>query len=174
MANQVGAFGGQLAALQRAFDDYKESAFSVDEDSDRSKTREKRRSRKTMKAAEDATNIAASREDAASQLTTEKQKTNANTARRSAHTRGNMTKKNVSTTKSIKDGVPAKYARNWTLNSNVARNILLTWVDLRAGHRKKAVVAAKATVVTPAMNDGVGARMMENGLRSGDRKLTNL
>ena len=129
-ANQVGAFGGQLAALQRAFDDYKESAFSVDEDSSRSKTREKRRSRKTMKAAEDATNIAASREDAASQLTTEKQKTNANTARRSAHTRGNMTKKNVSTTKSIKDGVPAKYARNYELNSNIATNTLRTWADL--------------------------------------------
>ena len=32
-ANQVGAFGGQLAALQCAFDDYKKSAFSVDEES---------------------------------------------------------------------------------------------------------------------------------------------
>jgi hypothetical protein len=30
-----------------------------------------------------------------------------------------MKKKNVSTTKSIKDGVPAKCARNWTLNSNL-------------------------------------------------------
>ena len=35
-ANQVGAFSGQLAALQRAFDDYKESTFSVDKDSGRS------------------------------------------------------------------------------------------------------------------------------------------
>jgi hypothetical protein len=45
---------------------------------------------------------------------------------------------------------------------------------LRAVHRKKAAAAAKATVVTPAMNDGVGARMMENGLRYGERKLANL
>jgi hypothetical protein len=84
-----------------------------------------------------------------------------------------MKKKNVSTTKSIKDGVPAKYARNWTLNSNVATNILWTWADLRAVHWKKAAAAAKATVVTPAMNDGVGARKMENELRYGERKLTN-
>ena len=74
----------------------------------------------------------------------------------------------------IKDGVPAKYARNWTLNSNVTTNILRTWVDLQAAHRKKAAAAAKATVVTPAMNDGVGARMMKIGLRYGERKLTNL
>jgi hypothetical protein len=32
----------------------------------------------------------------------------------------------------------------------------------------------KATVVTPAKNDGMGARMMENGLRYEERKLTNL
>ena len=85
-----------------------------------------------------------------------------------------MTKKNASTTKSIKDGVPAKYARKWTSNSNVDRSILRTWADLRAAHRKKADAAAKATVVTPAMNDGVGARKMKNGLRYGERKLTNL
>ena len=57
-----------------------------------------------------------------------------------------MKKTNVSTTKSIKDGVPAKYASNWTLNSNVATNILWTWAVLRAVHRKKAAAAAKATV----------------------------
>ena len=85
-----------------------------------------------------------------------------------------MTKTNVSTTKSIKDGIPAKYARKWTLNSNVDMSILRTWVDLRAVHQKKAAAAAKAKVVTPAMNDGVGARTMENGLRYGERKLTNL
>ena len=45
-ANQVGAFGGQLAALQRAFDDYEESAFSVDEDSGRSKTKKKKKKKK--------------------------------------------------------------------------------------------------------------------------------
>jgi len=44
-ANQVGAFGGQLTALQRAFDDYKESAFSVDEDSGRSKTKKKKKNK---------------------------------------------------------------------------------------------------------------------------------
>ena len=85
-----------------------------------------------------------------------------------------MKKTNVSTTKSIKDGVPAKYARKWTLNSNVAKNILWTWADLQAAHWRKAAAAAKVTVVTPAMNDGMGARMMENGLRYGERKLTNL
>ena len=45
-ANQVGAFGGQLTALQCAFDDYKESAFSVDEQSGRSKKREKKKKKK--------------------------------------------------------------------------------------------------------------------------------
>ena len=45
-ANQVGAFGGQLAALQRAFDNYEESAFSVDEDSGRSKTKKKKKKKK--------------------------------------------------------------------------------------------------------------------------------
>jgi len=127
-----------------------------------------------MTAAEDAATIAASRADAASQLMNEKSKTNANTARRSVHTRGNMTKKNASTTKSIKDGVQAKYARKWTSNSNVDRSILRTWADLRAVHQKEAAAAATAKVVRPAMNDGVGARMMENGLRYGERTLTNL
>ncbi len=88
--------------------------------------------------------------------------------------RGYMKKTNVSTTKSIKDGVPAKYARNWELNSNAAKNTLRTWVDLRAAHRKKAAATAKATVVKPAMNGGVGARKMKNGLRYEERKLTNL
>ena len=45
-ANQVGAFGRQLVALQRAFDDYEESAFSVDEDSGRSKTKKKKKKKK--------------------------------------------------------------------------------------------------------------------------------
>jgi len=42
-ANQVGAFSGQLTALQRAFDDYEESAFSVDEDSGRCKKMESKK-----------------------------------------------------------------------------------------------------------------------------------
>ena len=71
-ANQVGAFGGQLVALQCAFNDYEESAFSVDQDSGRSKTKKNRRRRKTMKAAEDAANNAASCKDAANRLKTEK------------------------------------------------------------------------------------------------------
>ena len=103
-----------------------------------------------MTAAEDAATIAASCADAASQLMNEQSKTNANTARRSAHTRGNMTKTNVSTTKSTKDGVPAKYANNWTLNSNVATNIPRTWAALRAVHRKTAVAAAKVTATATA------------------------
>jgi len=45
-ANLVGAFGGQLAARQRAFDDYEESAFSVDKDSGRSKTKKKKKKKK--------------------------------------------------------------------------------------------------------------------------------
>jgi hypothetical protein len=45
---------------------------------------------------------------------------------------------------------------------------------LRAVHRKKAAAAARVTMATPAMNDGVGARMMKIGLRYGERKLTNL
>ena len=45
-ANQVGAFGGQLTALQCAFDDYKESAFSVNEDSGRSKIKKKKKKKK--------------------------------------------------------------------------------------------------------------------------------
>ena len=45
-ANQVGAFGGQLAALQRAFDNYEESAFSADEESGRSKKKEKKKKKK--------------------------------------------------------------------------------------------------------------------------------
>ena len=45
-ANQVGAFGGQLAALQRAFDDYEEIAFSVDADSGRSKAKKKTKKKK--------------------------------------------------------------------------------------------------------------------------------
>ena len=45
---------------------------------------------------------------------------------------------------------------------------------MQAVHRKKAAAAAKATVETPARNDGVGARMMIIGLRYGERKLTNL
>ena len=45
-ANQVGAFGGQLPALQRAFNDYKESAFSVDADSGRNKMKKKTKKKK--------------------------------------------------------------------------------------------------------------------------------
>ena len=45
-ANQVGAFGGQLTALQRAFNDYEESAFSVDKDSGRSKKKESKKTKK--------------------------------------------------------------------------------------------------------------------------------
>ena len=48
-ANQVGAFGGKLTALQRAFDDYEESAFSVDKDSGRSKKRKKKKKKKKEK-----------------------------------------------------------------------------------------------------------------------------
>jgi len=65
-----------------------------------------------MTAAEDAATIAASRVDAASQLMNEKSKTNANTARRSVHTRGNMTKKNAFTTKKYKGWCPSKICKD--------------------------------------------------------------
>jgi len=45
---------------------------------------------------------------------------------------------------------------------------------LPAVHQKQAAVEVKAKVATPAMNDSVGAQTMENGLRYGERKLTNL
>jgi len=45
-ANQVGEFGGQLAALQRAFDNYEESAFSANKESGRSKKKEKKKKKK--------------------------------------------------------------------------------------------------------------------------------
>ena len=45
-ANQVGAFGGQLAVLQRAFDDYEEKAFSADEESGKSKKKDKKKKKK--------------------------------------------------------------------------------------------------------------------------------
>ena len=86
--------------------------------------------------------------------------------------RGNMTKTNVYT-KSTKDGVPAKSARNRELNSNADMNTLWKWADLQVAHQKKAAVTATSTVGQPAMNDGVGARRMKNGSRYGERKLTN-
>ena len=45
-ANQVRAFSGQLVTLQRAFDNYEESAFSVDKDSGRSKKNESKKKKK--------------------------------------------------------------------------------------------------------------------------------
>ena len=73
-ANQVGAFGGQLAALQRAFDDYKESAsqFTKTPAGANRKRRRRRRRKKMTRAAADAANTAAIREDAASRPKTEK------------------------------------------------------------------------------------------------------
>ena len=49
-ANQVGSFGGQLKALQCAFDDYEESAFSVDQDSSRSKMKKKKKKKEVYKS----------------------------------------------------------------------------------------------------------------------------
>ena len=76
--------------------------------------------------------------------------------------RGNMTKTNVYT-KSTKDGVPAKSARNRELNSNADMNTLWKWADLRAAYQETATVTATVTVAQPATNDGVGARRMKNG-----------
>ena len=77
--------------------------------------------------------------------------------------RGNMTKTNVSTSKITKDGVPAKSARNWELNSNANKNTLQKWADLQAAYQETATVAATVTVAQPATNDSVGARRMING-----------
>ena len=49
-ANLVGAVSGQLAALQRAFDDYKESAYLVDKDSNKSKKKERKKKKKDTKS----------------------------------------------------------------------------------------------------------------------------
>ena len=45
----IDEFSGQLAALQCAFDNYKESAFSVDTDSGRSKKKESKKKKKDGK-----------------------------------------------------------------------------------------------------------------------------
>ncbi len=76
---------------------------------------------------------------------------------------GNMMKTNVSTTKSTKDGVPAKSARNWESHSNTDNTTLQPWADLQAAYQETATVTATVTVVRPATNDGVGARRMKNG-----------
>jgi len=173
-ANQVGAFGGQLAALQRAFDDYEESAFSVDADSGRSKTKKKSKKKKDD-ANSRGRNKHRSKSRGRSKSTDEpKVKNKYKHCNEERPYAGKHDEENVSTTKSIKDGVLAKYARKWTYNSNVDRNTLRTWADLPAVHQKQAAAEAKAKVATPAMNDGVGAQTMENGLRYGERKLTNL
>ena len=52
--NQVGAFSGQLAALQCAFGDYKESAFSADKDSTRSTKKASKKKKKMTRADADA------------------------------------------------------------------------------------------------------------------------
>ena len=166
-ANQVGAFGGQLAALQCAFNDYVESAFSVDADSSRSKMK-----KKTKKKKDNQNSIGHSKHRSklrgCSKSTDERKvKNKCKHCKEERPYAGKHEEEKNSTTKSIKDGVPAKYARKRTLNSNVDRNTLRTWAELRAVHQKKAAAAAKAKVVTPAMNDGVGARTMENGLRYG-------
>ena len=49
-ANQVGAFSGKLTALQCAFDDYKESVFSVDKESSTSKKKESKNKKKDNKS----------------------------------------------------------------------------------------------------------------------------
>ena len=108
---------------------------------------------------------------------TERQvKTNANTARRSDHIWGSTRQTNASTTKSTKDVDPAKYARNWESHSNADTNYLRAWAGLRwAAHRRTAAAAAMtATAWQPVTNDGAGARMVKNGLRYGERKLTKL
>ena len=49
-ANLVGVVSGQLAALQCAFDDYKESAYLVDKDSYKSKKKESKKKKKDTKS----------------------------------------------------------------------------------------------------------------------------
>jgi hypothetical protein len=49
-ANLVGVVSEQLAALQCAFDDYKESAYLVDEDSSKSKKQESKKKKKDTKS----------------------------------------------------------------------------------------------------------------------------
>ena len=49
-ANLVDAVSRKLAALQRAFDDYKESTYLVDEDSRKSKKKESKKKKKGTKS----------------------------------------------------------------------------------------------------------------------------
>ena len=91
-AKEVGAFVGQLAALQCAFNDYKESAFLVDEESDRTKKKEKKKKKKRKKKKDDESRSRHSKHRSESQgrskLTVDQKViTNANIARRTNHMR---------------------------------------------------------------------------------------
>jgi hypothetical protein len=143
-ANLVSAVSRQLAALHRAFDDYEESAYLVDEDSSKSKKKESEKKKKDTKSQHGRGGDSKSRSskhpsshtDAAGPPTAAR-KINANTARTLARTRGSMTRTNASTTRSIKVGNPAKYARSWASRSNTDKSSCQTWEALPAVHQRK-------------------------------------
>ena len=104
-------------ALQHAFDDYEESAYSVDEDSGKSKKKKSKKKKRTPRANAAMVVTARARGANRSRLAaasppTAARKANANTARNLAHPRGSMKQTNASTTRSTKVGDPAKYARS--------------------------------------------------------------
>jgi hypothetical protein len=165
-ANQVGAFGGQLVALQRAFNDYEESAFSVDEDSGRSKSKKKKKKKKKKKDDESSSGRSKHRSKSRrrSKSTEDRKVKNKCKHCKEEHPyAGKHEEEKCFYNKKYKGWRPSKICKQLDKNSNVATNILRTWAVLRAVHQKKAAAAAKVTVETPAMNDGVGARMMKIG-----------
>ena len=116
-ANLFGAVSGELMALQHAFDDYEESAYSVDEDSGKSTKKKSKKKKRTPRANAAMVVTARARGANRSRLAaasppTAARKANANTARNLAHPRGSMKQTNASTTRSTKVGDPAKYARS--------------------------------------------------------------
>ncbi len=164
-ANQVGAFGGQLGALQRAFNDYEESAFSVDKESVKSKKKEKKKKKKKKDKdsrrgrTKHRSKLCGRRKSTDNRKATNKCKH----CKKNRPHAGKHDKKNVSTTKSTKDGVPAKSARNWESPSNANKTTLQPLADLRAVYQETATVTGTVTVAQPATNDGVEARRMKNG-----------
>jgi hypothetical protein len=81
----------------------------------------------------------------------------------------------VITTKSVRDGGPAKHARNWVSCSNANTNSLWTWEGLRAVWQRKAVATAMtATAWQPVTNDSVRTRMVKIRFRYRAGKLKKI
>jgi hypothetical protein len=129
-ANQVGAFGGQLAALQRAFDDYEESAFSVDEDSGRSKSKKKKK--KNMKKKDDESSSGRSKHRSKSRghsksTKDRKVKNKCKHCKEERPYAGKHEEEKCFYNKKYKGCVPAKYAIEWKQKAkNASHNITVS------------------------------------------------